>query len=170
MTLLPNIAVIGKAGSGKDTCAELLAPFHYRRFALADPLKAMLGPDAPRELMQRFGVGVRELHEDAWVNLLLSRIAHGADEYSPVVVTDVRFPNEFYRLKEANFVTLRVEATRNLRVSRLRANGKLGDEAELDHVSETILDHFETDHTVTNEGDREGLAQQLVAILNKERF
>jgi hypothetical protein len=39
---LPNVALMGRAGAGKDTAARLLAEMHgHRRVAFADPLKEM---------------------------------------------------------------------------------------------------------------------------------
>ncbi|WP_282203671.1 deoxynucleotide monophosphate kinase family protein [Kitasatospora fiedleri] len=38
---MKNIALIGRARSGKDTAADLLREYGFARLALADPLKAM---------------------------------------------------------------------------------------------------------------------------------
>ena len=176
---VPNIALIGKAGAGKDTVATLLIErfrLGYQRVALADPLKdiasILWGPDArtDRTKLQELGLAVREIHESTWVDLLLRHIQRlERESLRPirVVVTDVRFPNEYRTLKEAGFLMVGVHADRQTRIDRLRRNGKLQDEAQLDHVSETALDTEETNppYWIRNIGDHELIVTELQKIL-----
>lgn len=184
MIALPNFAVIGKAGAGKDTVAEVLMEafphLGYQRFALADPLKdiaaSLWGDEArrSRHYLQGLGVSVRELNKDTWVDHLFRRIGEAApfaaDDHRPgrIIVTDCRFANELQRFREEGFTVLRVEAPQVLRVDRLRRNGKLQDEAELEHVSETELDGARADHTIINDASKFDLVDQLTEILNRE--
>ncbi|MGZ6854413.1 MAG: AAA family ATPase [Mycobacteriaceae bacterium] len=180
---LPHIALIGKAGAGKDTVADLLRTrfrLGYQRVALADPLKdiasILWGPDArtDRDKLQKLGVAVREIHESTWVDLLLKNINREA-RHAPngrvqrFVVTDVRFPNEFRALKEAGFMMLRVYANEPTRIDRLRRIGKLQDEVQLRHASETALDggEFYADWVLTNESTEDDLVAQLTTILRR---
>lgn len=121
----PLIGLCGSPGSGKDTVAKILAPLGWTRVSFADPLRSMLlalnpmttvgirvkelveliGWEAAkkvgdvRELLQRLGTeAVREcLGEDAWVDLARKKIA---SINGPVVITDVRFPNEVGFVRE----------------------------------------------------------------------
>ena len=52
------------------------------------------------------------------------------------MVDDCRYPNEAARLAVEGFVIVRVVADRFTRVDRLKANGKLQDEAEKKQVEE----------------------------------
>lgn len=116
----PLIGVSGRAGAGKDLLASHLAPFGYVRVAFADPLREMalaIDPLATygvhlaelvqavgwddakkdpevRRFLQRLGTeGVRNFFgADTWVRLAEERIADLGDV--PVVITDVRYPNE----------------------------------------------------------------------------
>jgi hypothetical protein len=179
---LPNYAFIGKAGSGKTTAADyLVAQYHYRRVSFAAPLKdvaaGIWGTAArtDRNKLQSLGVAVRDIDPDAWVNCALADIddpvpagsVHDYD-FQPVVIDDCRFPNEYWALKERGFVVVRVQASQNVRVSRLRENGKLQDESQLAHVSETALDERAADYTVYNEDTLGLLYGQLHSIRERE--
>ncbi len=170
----PPIAFTGKAGAGKDTAFEeldRLVPYH--RFALADPIKDLAikvwGREArsDRNKLQQLGRKVREIDEDAWINLLLQRCEYALEWGVRVAVTDCRYPNELYRLRGEGCLIVRVSARRDQRILRLRANGKLQDEADLDDPSETALDDFEVDYEVHNHTDRDGLRRQLAYILDR---
>jgi hypothetical protein len=180
-TRLPDIAIVGKAGAGKTTAAEHLHCRHgYLRVSFANILKdvaaTIWGPEArtDRDKLQRLGVAVREIDQDAWVNAARRTIegpGYGKRGF-PIVVDDCRFPNEYWMLKELGFRFLRVHASETLRVDRLQRNGKLQDISQLNHVSETAIDDtkdFPVDHNIWNEGLR--LLDYQIAIdsvLNKE--
>lgn len=182
---VPSLAFIGKAGAGKSTATSLLIDrfdMGYRKLSFAAPLKVMCGTETDRDLLQRVGVGVRELVPDGWVNLLLAerlRLAtfdpendHPLDAYRtwPFVVDDCRFLNEADALVGAGFTVVRITAPLDLRVARLKANGKLTDLAQLDHVSETALDGYAPQYTINNDtNDDDDLALELANILNKVR-
>lgn len=171
MTILPNIAFIGKAGSGKTTCREILEQqFGYQRFSFAEPLKVGCATTDNRELLQRVGQGVRDLYEDFWVNLATVKLDGWWDEESaPWVNDDTRYPNEAAALRERGFVIVRVVAPKWMRVDRLKRNGRLQDEAQLDHVSETALDHWDDDERIVNDGWTTRLVEDLTQIVNKHR-
>jgi hypothetical protein len=62
----------------------------------------------PRELMQFFGTEyVRSVEDDYWLNLTLSKI----DNSDRVVIPDVRFLNEFDRIKFLGGIIIRVLRT-----------------------------------------------------------
>lgn len=174
---LPDFAFIGKAGAGKTTAADMLTDyFGYTKLSFADPLKEIAaelwGEEArkDRDKLQRLGVAVREIDANTWVRLLIKDHGHAAAPGSRVVVDDCRFENEFTALGAAGFVFIRVEAGRQQRIDRLRGNGKLSDEAELDHVSETALDNCTPDYVVWNDiqGDPDQFLEQIISILNRE--
>lgn len=171
LTDCPNIAFVGKAGAGKTTCAEILAAQGYSRLSFAAPLKEIAvriwGVDAllDRGKLQYLGNAVRQYDEDAWVNAAVRDLGDEkvGPAYLPWVVDDCRFPNEYWALKKRGFVIVRVWAPRNVRVARLRANGKLQDESQLEHVSETALDgeEFKPDYQVVNS---EGMSHAALQI------
>ena len=188
----PNIAVIGKMGSGKTTVAELLVEhFHYRRLAFAgthpggvrDVAVRMWGTAAQndRDKLQALGMFGRQIDQDTWVRNAVAQLndknrlpdgpidddGHALIDH-PVVVDDMRFPNEAWELKGRDFIVVRVVAPRHIRIARLRANGKLTDEAQLDHESEKQLDSWPEDYTLHNDTNRRAAFNQITTILHRE--
>lgn len=175
--VLPPIAVIGKMGAGKTTACDLLAEYHYERFSHASPLReaavALYGEDArnDRGLLQGLGKHLRLFDVNVFVKSLCRRAKERIDLPARACVDDCRFPNEVKCLELLGFVFVRVEAPRHLRIDRLKANGKLQDEAQLDDASETALDDYEPAYTITNDrNDKPELLAQMVEVLNKERW
>ena len=172
MTILPNIAFIGRAGAGKTTARQYLEEaYGYEPISFAAPLKAGCGTADDRGLLQRVGQGVRDLHEDFWVNLLLEEKRACANEGQRFfTVDDCRHPNEAAALKGEGFIIVRVDTALSVRRDRLKRNGRLQDEQQLYHVSETSLDSFREDYVVYNNNAwPEDLHVQLDDIVNRER-
>lgn len=146
------VGLMGKKRSGKDTFAQQLVDFHgFTRLAFADALKDVvleLDPhvgvedyrlsdivdevgweDAKaeaevRRLLQRLGVAVRNhVNQSTWVNVVMNKAAYVP---GPVVITDVRFPNEADVIERAHGSLVRVV--------------KLGQVSTDTHASETALD------------------------------
>ncbi len=176
---LPHIAFIGKTGAGKTTAAQILVErFGYARVSFAAPLKAGCATTDDRTLLQKVGHGVRELHEDFWVNLFLADVAAREQDELNVAwdgtpkftVDDCRYPNEAQALKAAGFVTVRITASKVTRIDRQKRAGRLQDEAQLDHISETALDDFTADHRIVNDGWAEiDLLDDVTRLLNAVR-
>ena len=189
----PNIVLLGKAGAGKSTCADVLVSdfslyygMHYRRYAIAEPLKDIAaqlwgdGAEGDRGKLQALGVALRDIDEDVWIRKCCARIELettrpyylGGLYYlgGSAVVDDCRFPNELQMLREMGFVSVRVVAERNRRLARLQANGKIQDEAQLEHSSETALDDYPADHTLINNASMGDLRYALADILNRYQF
>lgn len=112
------IGIMGAAGVGKSTTANILAARHgFLRCGFADSLKEACGliyelsydqllgglkeeidPRyglTPRFIMQRFGTEVcRAIHPDTWVLSLFNRLARPHYLNADVAIEDVRFENE----------------------------------------------------------------------------
>lgn len=100
-----------------------------------------VGSSEVREMLQRFGseVGRNLWGDDFWVNQAMAKIT----QYDKVVITDVRFPNEYEAIKNANGVIWRIE--------------KPGNPAANRHESETALDEHLFDRVLLNKGTVEDL-------------
>lgn len=95
-----------------------------------------------RRTLQRMGVGVRDLDPEFWVRIVMEQ---AADIPGPVVITDVRFPNEFDAVSNhPHGVTVRI------------VNARLPRPSE-EHISESALDQFTPRFTVPNSGTIEDL-------------
>lgn len=96
-----------------------------------------------RRLLQEYGVSVREIEPDFWIDAALAK----AETPGRYVITDVRFPNE-------------VDAVRQDLggiIVRIHRPGLVSDDT---HASETALDDYEADYTIDNSGTLEDLAAQ----------
>lgn len=171
------IGLSGYAQVGKDTVANYLVEnYGYRRVAFADPIREALyrlnpkidiadmrgvylasavdglgwenikvdSQDA-RLLLQRMGteVGRQLFGEDFWVD----RALHGVSKFDKVVLTDVRFPNEYRAIKSREGIVWRVEKT--------------GVSAVNNHASETALDQQAFDGIIVNNSTKDDLYATL---------
>lgn len=100
-----------------------------------------------RRILQALGVGVRELDEDFWVRTTMTR---ALAEDQPVVITDVRFPNEVEAIRDAGGHIVRVTRP-----------GMTHDDT---HISETALDDLEPDTLIENDGTLEDLERKAEAL------
>ena len=132
-----NIALIGSAGSGKDTMADILLDYlpSSKKYAFADEVKRLtkkmlediilseslsinldqMDSAEFRVLMrpfwQWFGTefGRERLGKHVWVDALARRIEKESREtVFSIIVTDCRFQNEYEWLKNNNYVIVRV--------------------------------------------------------------
>lgn len=114
-----------------------------------------------REILQQYGEFFRSINFDFWVGKLFSIIDE--KEYTNVIVTDGRYPNEVDPILERDGYHIRIN-----RVVENKIHGK-------NHSSETSLDvPYKVDFTVSNNGtfeDLKKLASDIVnGILQLEKF
>lgn len=130
---------------------------------LSDVLEKLTFEEAKREYpevrrsLQRIGQGVRKLDPDYWVRLLLQDVGRFEYEQVPMVVTDVRYPNEADTLRKFGFTLVRI--------TRQRAEGMTMDETRASlHDSETALDDYPADVTIRNDGDKIDLTKAILDV------
>ena len=147
------IGLTGYAGAGKDAAAAGLIENGWTRVALADPLKDVaraLGwdgnkDDSGRAFLQTLGESVRNnVHRDVWVWAAKQRI-ESVD--GPVVVTDVRYPNEADMIHELGGVLVRID-----RPGVGPING---------HESESFVASLPADRVIVNDGTLNDLVERL---------
>jgi hypothetical protein len=184
-----NIGLIGKARAGKDTAAfHLVQSRAYTRLAFADPLKEMalaINPYIPtgygvtvrlssliadvgweyakdtypevRRILQHTGQTVREYDEEFWLDIMRRKIRDAAVWNMPVVVTDVRYPNEASMLRAAGFRLVRI-----VRPEAAMSGAQFRSAAA--HPSETALDGYAADVTITNAGSITDLYEEIAQL------
>ena len=168
------IGLSGYARSGKDTVAGLLPD--YKRRAFADVLRDALyrlnpylrgnftvadlvdeygwevakSDNEVRRLLQVLGteVGRKMIDNDVWVQIATRDILKEDD----IVFTDVRFPNEAEAIKALGGTVWRIE--------------RPGIQAINGHASETAMDDWPFDATITNDGTLEDLQAQVETALH----
>jgi hypothetical protein len=100
-----------------------------------------------RRLLQRTGGGVREIDETFWLTATRKKLNAAEAWNLPVVVTDVRYPNEANMLRSRGF-----------RLIRITRPGLADDQ----HDSETALDTYPADLTIENTGAIADLRQAIL--------
>lgn len=180
------IGLVGRAGTGKDTVAGLLA-YHYGflQDAFADPIRAMVRtmlrghqlPEAalslrehkeaplahigvsPRVLMQQLGEAWRRADQDIWVKLLALRCGLHAESACPV--HDRIVVSDVRYRNEASWI--RQRGGKLLRIIR--------DDAEpvAAHESEQQFGYVACDATILNDGALNDLPRKLDEALHTAR-
>ncbi|WP_240459072.1 hypothetical protein [Bacillus paranthracis] len=183
MKKIPNIALIGRTRSGKDSVAEILTEwgFPVKRIAFGDSMKEMFhleNPDVQKfpkriDLYQKYGQSMRKIDPDIFVRPTMSKLwfeqeldkSHERD--TSYIVTDVRQPNEFKAVKDAGFVIVKVHASEEVRVARMKANGETVSQEILNAETESYIDTYEYDHLLVNNWTRDELKRQMVQLIKK---
>ena len=176
-----KIALSGKQLSGKDTVADYLCNnYGFKKESFAKPIKELAKsyfglshedvyynkPDKARKVLQMIGNIGRLVDEDFWVDKTLREI-HKHDtimkekgkEQRRFVISDLRFKHELEKLKKEGFITIRIEAPRDIREKR-------GELSNGNDISETDLDEVVMDYTFTNDSDLDKLYSLVDSIMD----
>lgn len=176
------IMISGKAGSGKDTVANIIRNMgDYDVFAFADSLKDYVGMKygiSERLLFTQEGkrqminvddemISVRDLlireaelkrseDESFWSRLLIYK---AIETDSDIIISDFRFPAEYYEIKKYfhNVVTIRVN--RPIEMTEMVSS----------HTEEQ-LDNFQFDYILHNNSNIDYLKHQIDLIFKSFLF
>lgn len=160
----------GKQYSGKDTAAKILmeAMPDFRRCAMGDIIKIEYAKEHNltfeeieankpkyRQGLIDLGNYGRSISPDYWLEKIVAQEGN-------IVVTDVRIKHEYEVFKNAGAISIRVEASREIREAR---GGKLVGE---DDITEVDLDNIQDwDFLVDNNKDYETLRKNVLKIVEK---
>ena len=168
---MPKIITFsGKQYSGKDTAAKILMELkpNFRRCAMGDIIKIEYGKQNGltyeeiennkakyRQGLIDLGNWGRQQSPDYWIQKII-------EQKGNIVVTDVRIKHEYDVFKKAGAITIRVEASREIREAR---GGKLIGEKD---VTEVDLDDIQDwDYVIYNNKDYENLKKEVLKIVEK---
>ena len=159
----------GKQYSGKDTAAKIMLEKlpNYKRCAMGDIIKLTYGENKGltyneietnkakyRADLIALGNWGRAQDPDYWLKKILEQDGN-------IIVTDVRVPHEYEIFKNAGAKTIRVEASRETRLTR----GELIGEND---ITETGLDNItDWDYIIDNNSTYENLETQVLKIINE---
>lgn len=162
----------GKQYSGKDTAAKILmeAMPEFRRCAMGDIIKLEYAKEYNltyeeieankpkyRQGLIELGNWGREQSPDYWLEKIIAQEGN-------IVVTDVRIKHEYEVFKKAGAISIRVNATREIRETR---GGKLIGEND---VTEVDLDNIQDwNFQLDNNTDYETLKKNVLKIVEKLR-
>jgi len=118
-----------------------------------------------RELLQKIGKGMRAIDTDIWVKklerILASLIGYGID--TPIIIDDVRYPNEVEMLKKFGFKIVYIDVGPEIRRERA-GNPDWWDEA-VKHESETQV--LDWDETISGKCDKDTFKERVLCLLKK---
>ena len=187
---LPNIALIGKARSGKDTiAARLIATRSYARVAFADPLKEMalrINPAVADAGYGHLGYLADVVSDSGWeaakddypeVRRFLQRLGQSVRDVSEDFWLDIasrriataagwNLPVVVTDVRYRNEAdALRAAGFRMVRVIRPETDPRMPTgSANGEHVSETELDDYPTDALIMNNLSLDVLYQRVDAL------
>jgi len=163
------VGLSGKFCAGKDALGDyLIEKYHFRRVSFADKLKSvcvdlfgMVGKD--RTLLQDVGTALRKVDELVWIKYPFKSVKDNEN----IVITDVRYRNEFDYIKKKGGYMIRLECQQDIRKKRYeKIYKKCPTFDQVYHISETDLDHATFDLVIdtgatTKEESRE-IARQFL--------
>lgn len=169
-----QIALSGKMMSGKSTVAQYLVREHgFVEVAFAEELTEIAvrlfrySSQQPknRALLQTLGMRMREIDPDVWVEALLRRLSRLPEDCN-IVVSDVRFPNEYVALRERGYWMARVYIDPELQELRVHQSTPNMPRGLLCHYSEVALDgpEWPWDSYIVNDNSVDNLISQVEAI------
>lgn len=181
------VALTGKARSGKSTVARYLVErYGFEERAFGDKLKSFVHQifeleydKKYRDIYQKFGQFCRSIDENVWVRHCLYPIIDEIEmkqeifeEYGVVieeqlryVISDLRQLNEYKALREYDFVIIRINASDDVRLARMKREGDVFTPEALNHETERYVDTFDVDYEITNDGSLRQLYEQVDAIM-----
>ena len=159
----------GKQYSGKDTAGKIMldALPDFRRCAMGDIIKITYGKqhnlsfeeiekNKPlyRQGLIDLGNWGRAQNPDYWIKKII-------EQEGNIIVTDVRVPHEYEVFKGAGAISIRIEATREVRASR----GVLVGENDITEVG--LDDVKDWDYVIENNSDYETLKNNVMKIVHQ---
>ncbi len=159
-----KIAFAGKSRSGKDTAAGVIkrinpntrvVAFSDRLYKCMWAIQDVLGFEKKKDpgLLQLLGEGARgHYNPNIWVDIVEKEIGPG-----PIVVTDVRYKNEYEMLRKRGFIFVRVK----------RSNRPI--DRDPNHISEIDLDDVEPDYEILNDGTLEQFEAEITNLYERLR-
>ena len=156
----------GKQYSGKDTAAKILLEElpDYKRCAMGDIIKLEYGRkhnltyEEIEQNKSQYRAGLIELGNwgraqspDYWLEKIIATDGK-------IMVTDVRVQHEYDVFKKAGAISIRVEASRDVRAKR-------GDLVGEDDITEVGLDHItDWDYVIDNNSSYEDFKEKVLDL------
>lgn len=170
------IGLTGQAGAGKDLVAAFLKMRSFARFGFADEVRKEVASNQAllhqiaihglkkddfykkplhpllRKILQTHGTEYRRSQDpEYWIKKLKQNIE--SSNVGAIVISDVRFQNEAAFIKEY---------APDSEIWRVDRPGLQSDS----HVSEQEYLQIKPDHVISNDGDLQHLAQQVIEALD----
>lgn len=125
--MVVKLALIGNAGSGKDTFAsKITSKYKLKSIALADPIHEIAKDlfqmkNKDRELLINIGETLRKIDKNVFINYALRK----SEKYEATLITDVRTMREFKALIKEGFKFISIQCEPEERYRRLQLRDKI---------------------------------------------
>ena len=173
------IAVVGQAGSGKDTAANYIAKkYDYKHISTADILREYITSKKLGNLTRRNMSEVVEKLRIENGNAILVKMALKNEDADKIVLSALRNPEESRLVKELGGVLIDTKADLKSRYKRNKKRSRQGDSVSFEEFK-NIEDRENTnknfgineveamsDYTLNNNGTYEDFYAQLDEIIN----
>lgn len=110
-----------------------------------------------RRILQRTGQTVREYDSDFWLRPMRRKLNTAERWNLPVIVADVRYPNEADMLRQRGFRLVRIIRPSDAAMTMAEMRAAM-------HESETALDDYDADVTIRNTGSIADLRAAISAV------
>ena len=122
------------------------------------------GDPEVRRLLQETGMAIRRIDPDFWTRITVeqvSRLLADPSSATPVVISDVRLPDEAAIVRSIGGSLVRV-----VRPIQPGQSAAAGPDTTATHVTETALDRWSVDHVVVNNTTLADLEDKAVALVS----
>lgn len=181
---LPDIGFFAEMRSGKDEVFKILDKmgFDVERVAFGDVMKESFHerfPNIPKDpkpiqQLQQYGEAMRAIDPYVWVRPTMNRKRMRADILAQAglrvptfVFTDIRNIYEYQAVKDSGAFMVRIKAPLESRVQRMLQLGETVSPEILNAPTETIIDTFEADYVLHNDGSYQDLQKAVTEMIFK---
>lgn len=164
-----KIALIGKMCSGKSTIANYLKNnYNYKILSFGQPVKQYATEifglkNKNRAIIQDFAQKVREIDDEVWIKYLIRK--YREENYSNIVVDDVRFPKELKALKQEGFVIIKINITKEFQIERIKNTYIENYENHIDRtndISESYIEQLSAEYSYDMNKNTEKLIYNFI--------
>jgi dephospho-CoA kinase len=181
---LPDIGLFAEMRSGKDEVYKILEKMGYKveRVAFGDIMKESFHqrfpniPKIPKPIkqLQHYGEAMRAIDPYVWVRPTMARTRVRADilaqaglDTPTFVFTDIRNIYEYQAVKDSGAFMVRIKAPLEVRVKRMLELGETVSPEILNAPTETVIETFEADYVLHNDGTYNDLEKAVTEMIFK---
>jgi hypothetical protein len=114
----------------------------------------------PRDAMVLVGTefGRNMIHPNIWIETLFNRY----DKNTDLLITDLRFPNEYEEIKKRGGIVIRINRPNLTKLTNLNSVNN-----DSNHISECALDNYNFDYVINNNTTLYDLEIKVLNIINE---